>query len=841
MYLRILRDIDDYFIPYASRALTWLVFSARRMYIEEIADACSFHLAEGALLPDRLKPANVYELLSDVITIQPPLSAQKKILKPRYHTIILAHASVGEFLLKTLPSLDPSVSEKAKVFQLNSQTANELIAQSCLAYLLQYNNYEKRHEDYPLRVYAWYNWDKHIPIEEDDQCPVRDSFVVRRRAVQLYRVLQDVEAAEDHAFIVSADIWKQMNAMRRATTWLADSGLLWQLGEAMNVPFFHDSFDTMFPSGYPRGDVYNTFVHDGLDRTKKKPIRVLEILPCLNEWTSVRGAIIHTTLEDAPRYIALSYEWGRPAPESLLDQEYVPVPREPEMTVNGLETKLRPNLLRMLRLLRSRVEESQPAIWVDAICIDQSDADEKGHQVSIIGEIFANASDVIVGLYDSAGTAEKGIEYLNRIAAAASTTRNQAHEDESIMSGALAFLEPPGAWDALFNLFSDTWWQRMWIVQEVVLASNAIFLIGSASFSFKVLEALASAEALIRKILSRSNNRHLRRFSHDLGWTAAKNILQTRLECSQPTRPAVPVLFWRFHNHRCTLIQEKIYALLAMCDPQTAPPRYLINYGRGAPKIYGDFLRWYIEKYHNLDILSLCIPFRQDSWKGYYSGQSEGPGWYSQIFNNANNDAAQECRPLILGTFGGGRAMDIYTAGGDGTAPRMVHRLRAISDGGDWTRLIFLGASFDTICETVPIADEEAHISRMSLQHARTHLLQFSIEAFWRTLLADQWPVGQRLLQVAYFRGVRIPPKSTDDHNRLLNILTSEYEMPFLTGRSVAITSAGRIGLIPKIAEPGDEIVVMPGGAVPLVLRKSARVLRHRDEENLYYSLIGEW
>ena len=299
-----------------------------------------------------------------------------------------------------------------------------------------------------------------------------------------------------------------------------------------DVPFFHDSFDTMFPSGYPRNNVYDTFVHDDLDRTQNKPIRVLEILPCLDEWTSVRGAIVHTTLGDASRYVVLSHEWGRPDPGTPNTAWKHGIHRKLEMTVNGLRVELRPNLLRLLRLLRSRVEESQPAIWVDAICIDRSDADETGHQLSIMSKIFANASDVIVGLNDSAGTAEEGVGYLNRIAAAVNTARNQAHEDGKAIFEALESLNTVGAWDALFDLFNDTWWQRRWVIQEISLASNAIFLIGSVSFSFKALEALASAEASIRKVLSTLNNRHLHRLSHDLGWTAAMNTVRTRREYS---------------------------------------------------------------------------------------------------------------------------------------------------------------------------------------------------------------------------------------------------------------------------------------------------------------------
>ena len=181
--------------------------------------------------------------------------------------------------------------------------------------------------------------------------------------------------------------------------------------------------------------------------------------------------------------------------------------------------------------------------------------------------------------------------------------------------------------------------------------------------------------------------------------------------------------------------------------------------------------------------------------------------------------------------------MDIYTAAGDGTIPYMVHHLAASSDGLDWTILPLLGTSFDTIRKTVPIADEEGHVSIARLQHARACFLQSGIEAFWRTLLADQWPVGQRLSQTAHFKGAEIPSTSIDEHERLLGILKPEYDMPFLTGRSLAITSVGHIGLIPKLANSGDEIVIMPGGAVPLVLRKDTRV----PHENRHYSLIGEW
>lgn len=813
------------------------------MYIEELADACSFEVAEAALLEERLKPANIYELLSDIITIQPPLSPEKEIVQPRHHTAILAHASVGEFLLRKLPSSDLEFPEQATVFLLEKKTANALIAQSCLAYLFRYNSFEKRMEDYPLRLYAWYNWDKHISIEDDENCPVRDSYVVRRRALQLYEALDFL----DGQTLIGGDYLKRLNAMEEAIAWLSDPTSLPRLKEAMNVPFFHEKFDSMYATGYPTGNIHEQHEHEPLEHAPGKPIRLLEILPCLDDTSTVRGVLTHTTLEAAPRYIALSYEWG--SPERAEDDGVLRLVRPywPGLMVNGLARDARPNLLRILRLLRSRIEESQPAIWVDAICINQQDVDEKGHQVAIIGEIFANARDVVVGLNDTSGTAEQGIEYLSKIAAAANARGSQDREPERAMSDAVAFLEQANAWDAVFGLFSDTWWQRMWVVQEVVLASNAIFLIGSASFSFKAVEDVMRAESLIRNILSRSNSGHLHRFVDDLGWTAAKNIVQTRLECAHAKRPSLPVLFWRFHNHRCTLIQEKIYALLAMCDPQSTPGRYFVDYSCSAAEAYGDFLRWYVGKYHNLDILSLSIPYRQDSWAGYSRrGQYDVPRWYAQIFSNKDNDAANECRPLVLGTFQTMRAMDIYTAGGDGTVPQMFERITAKESNN----LALFGVGFDMASEMIAIPKGDSNqpdISKLSLQ-ALTAYLRYhpaaskksAMEAFWRTLLADQCPAGQRLSPSSGMQGKRMPTCEAEE-TKLLQTLNVKYDMPFLTGRSIAITSKGRMGLVPQRAQTGDKIVVLPGGAVPYLLRQVPGMVRAISNSNPSYELIGEW
>ena len=108
---------------------------------------------------------------------------------------------------------------------------------------------------------------------------------------------------------------------------------------------------------------------------------------------------------------------------------------------------------------------------------------------------------------------------------------------------------------------------------------------------------------------------------------------------------------------------------------------------------------------------------------------------------------------------------------------------------------------------------------------------QSSVEVRWRTLLADQRPLGQKLGQKE-FKGHPIPSSEAEEAT-LLDDPDLLDEMPSLEGRAVIITSAGHLGLAPKETQPADEISVMAGGALPYILRPS-----YTEDE---YTLIGEW
>src|SRR2546421_12993187 len=74
-YERILAGIQEEVLPHAVSALRWLSVSSRLLYIEELNDACAIQFD---MEPDdvdvqsrRLDPYNMWEMLGDLVTIEP--------------------------------------------------------------------------------------------------------------------------------------------------------------------------------------------------------------------------------------------------------------------------------------------------------------------------------------------------------------------------------------------------------------------------------------------------------------------------------------------------------------------------------------------------------------------------------------------------------------------------------------------------------------------------------------------------------------------------------------------------------------------------------------------------
>jgi hypothetical protein len=102
-------------------------------------------------------------------------------------------------------------------------------------------------------------------------------------------------------------------------------------------------------------------------------------IPSLLSGSEIRCTLFNASLKDAPEYRAVSYVWG---------DSKITFP----VWVSGDEIEVTGNLLAALK--RLRLESSLLTLWIDAICIDQSNILERNEQVQLMRYIFEQAVEV---------------------------------------------------------------------------------------------------------------------------------------------------------------------------------------------------------------------------------------------------------------------------------------------------------------------------------------------------------------------------------------------------------------------------------------------------------------
>lgn len=128
-------------------------------------------------------------------------------------------------------------------------------------------------------------------------------------------------------------------------------------------------------------------------------IRVLQLLPSLFAGP-LRCRLSEVSMIDPPRYEALSYAWGSPEAKE-------------EIICGNRTIYVTENCAHALRRLRRR--HVPRTLWIDSICIDQKSPRERNHQVGMMGDVYRNATRVIVWLGSGSELTDKAFEYLSSV------------------------------------------------------------------------------------------------------------------------------------------------------------------------------------------------------------------------------------------------------------------------------------------------------------------------------------------------------------------------------------------------------------------------------------------
>lgn len=186
---------------------------------------------------------------------------------------------------------------------------------------------------------------------------------------------------------------------------------------------------------------------------------------------SLMGSMVAVSPDEIPPYKALSYTWGTPyGPEEL---------RKLDLSTQSCQTRsvicdwrvlpVTENLYDALVELRSREETA--FLWIDAICINQKDEDEKSLQVQMMASIYSKAEMVIVWLGKGSPECDEAIKLL--------TSAGEINNPNTLIA---AYTEEQ--WVLIKTFCSRQWFVRTWTLQEAILAKDMVGLCGSTQFNF---------------------------------------------------------------------------------------------------------------------------------------------------------------------------------------------------------------------------------------------------------------------------------------------------------------------------------------------------------------------
>ncbi|KAF2821744.1 heterokaryon incompatibility protein, partial [Ophiobolus disseminans] len=133
----------------------------------------------------------------------------------------------------------------------------------------------------------------------------------------------------------------------------------------------------------------------------RREIRLIELFPRTHHLSKARPAcrMFHASLDEDPPFLALSYVWG-----DRKDGRIILVDKRPFRVTRNL-----------FEAMMGFEEAESMIVWIDAICINQMDDEEKGWQVGLMGDIYRQAFGVLAWLGAPADNSDTVIDYLNML------------------------------------------------------------------------------------------------------------------------------------------------------------------------------------------------------------------------------------------------------------------------------------------------------------------------------------------------------------------------------------------------------------------------------------------
>ncbi|KAJ3534730.1 hypothetical protein NM208_g7425 [Fusarium decemcellulare] len=540
--------------------------------------------------------------------------------------------------------------------------------------------------------------------------------------------------------------------------------------------------------------------------------------------------IHQVSLMTCPPFIALSYVWGTPNRDYTLT-----------LCDNSL-LQITQSISDALVHLLDDIDEG--FIWIDQVCINQSDTEERNHQVSKMGDIYRKACRVFVWL----GLEGDSVERVDRIFRDFDEARENSTTNAVLRE---AFVFSPEAHlhkQAMISIMKLPWFERAWVVQEFMLAREAIFAHGR--FRWRP-DTIFAVTCLFRDIGKESFSEFL---DHEVSYLRKNHPFQV-MQSNKETQEDFHSLLSRLTSDRkVSEPRDLVYAFLALNKDDRIQIRP--TYDVPVYRVFIEVARTIITATACLDILAVTP--RQSHQRPCFSADfpQSFPSWVPNWC----------CGPLGVPLFNRANQVPFNACIGCSWAEPSPK-----PDNPD--HLVLQGRIIGTVYETSPVISGMGSRQRLA-DFVRLEEQIAALRQILRRIKSQFRLTRQRVLRVCISDGSSVPQLSPwivekdvefrqvrglseDSLNCLLHVYDNDKQLGtrnpdkrllweyalVLRNRRLFVAADGRIGLAQNCVRAGDIIIIAKGSVTPLVIReinKEKRTFRFIGQCYLENAMFGE-
>ncbi|KAL2075152.1 hypothetical protein VTL71DRAFT_94 [Oculimacula yallundae] len=305
-------------------------------------------------------------------------------------------------------------------------------------------------------------------------------------------------------------------------------------------------------------------------------IRILDILPFGRDGpqSPLKCEARVESLSDSFVYDALSYRWGDPGNTRCI-------------LVNYEEISITQSL--HAALLRLRYKDEKHSMWIDQLCITQNDLVEKTMQVRLMGEVYRKCHHCLIWLGEidagiSIADVEAALVMLDWIA-------DRSFPIPACVDSPSTFQK---AIKALNSIRDNSWWTRIWTIQEAVLPLKKTLLWGplcipwiTISICIRKWSRTMPRPALLERIPDTHISGEKEAFVEEISslFRGFISIEQARKHRQNPTD-----ILLNWNTRKATDRRDKVFGLLGLmsskvdlhytlqCDYSTSPAQVYIAF-----------------------------------------------------------------------------------------------------------------------------------------------------------------------------------------------------------------------------------------------------------------------